>query len=747
MKPNPSTIRDPVTGNPLRYRESNDRPDFGYWHDGKSGTRWPVALGIPYLRGSKAPLAESVSGSICAGNAAEALASLLQDTDPFAPRNPDLAACRQIAEQLLHRPDSLGGREMMDLLQFGPVADYFALRGSAPTFFSGIGLLKAGHQCEAPVIEVACGAGHFLYWMRARGIDVVGIDAVFSKLCLAHYFLGIKSSRLVCAEVDSASGLPLAMSEPSTVFCHDAFYFFERKAEVLGDFRRLAGEAGSVLIGHAHLATADHGSVSGFPVTLADYRTLAQPSASFFDDASLAQVGAVGGRLNQNIPEDAEAISFIEGPIREKVDAAVWPKGECLHEPLQLRWDAESGSTKMDWPSVAFEREYAAASYLETNEDPSLHLPLRVGDGGPLMHPGLTVPAPFLRFGCRPLRWGIIGGGWIASDYFAPAFEFLPHAKLVALAEPRSERREAFRKIAAVETFENWQSMFANCALDAVYIATPNHTHAELIEAAASKGIRILCEKPLATNAPDLERIRTAAKAAPERFQTAFDQRYHPAHALIAQVIGRGDLGTITQLRIHYACWVGGDWGKVPDTDNWRIDRQRAGGGAGFDLLPHCIDLVRTLLDDPIDDSQLLYQHRVHPYATGDRGVDDGALVSARTKSGILVSIHVGYNCPENQPRRRIDISGTGGWLEAENTMGQDPGGKIRMEVAGEPREIVFPNDLLSGPFLRQLDRVSRIWINGREPLFPFADDLEAAGDLIAQDEKANQKQNKRTTL
>ena len=747
MKRSPFSFKDPVTGHPLRFTEGHAHADFGYWHDGKDGTRWPVALGIPYLRGSKAPLAESISELICAGDEGEALATLLGDTDPFAPQKPTLEACRQIAEQMLHRPGSLGGRETMDLLRFGPVADYFALRGSAPTFFSGIGLLKAGHERNRPVVEVACGAGHFLYWMRTQRIDAIGIDAVFSKLCLAHYFLGLESSRLICAEVGNESGLPLAMAEPTTVFCHDAYYFFERKAEVLRDFRRLAGEGGSVLIGHAHLATADHGAVSGFPISQADYRVLAQPSASFLDDATLARAGAQGGQLDQDIPEDAEAISFIEGPVKSKVDAAVWPKGESLHLPLKLRWDAASGSTKMSWPSVAFEREYAAADYLETNEDPSPHLPMRVDVVEPSIHPGLTSPAAFLRLGCRPFRWGIIGGGWIATDYFAPAFHSLPHARLVGLAEPHPDRRVAFREIAQVETFENWQSMFANCSLDAVYIATPNHTHAELVEAAASKGIRVLCEKPLATNVPDLERIRIASRAAPERFQTAFDQRYHPAHARIAQMIARGDLGTVTQMRIHYACWVGDDWGKVPDTDNWRIDRQRAGGGAGFDLLPHCIDLVQTLLNDPIENSRLLYQHRVHPYATRDHQVDDGALVSARTKSGILVSIHVGYNCPENQPRRSIEISGSEGWLEAVNTMGQDPGGRIHVEIKGEAEEIVFPVDPLSGPFLRQLDAVSRIWINGREPLFPFEDDLKAAADLIAQDRQANQTQKEQTIL
>ena len=731
------SLNDPVTGGTLRYTAGPVREDIGFWQADRDSIRWPAIFGIPYLRTARSDLAGDVSRLITAGESVEALAMLLQDTDDFAPARPSLDACRYVAEALLNNAPSLSGREMMAALAYGPVADYFALRGSTPTFFSGIGLLKAGHRESRPVVEIACGAGHFLYWMKSRGIAAIGVDAVFSKLCLAHHFLDLSCRELVCAEAGGDAGLPLSMHAPATVFCHDAFYFLEHKATALDDFRRIAGHGGSVLIGHAHLASADHGAVSGFPLSVSDYRGLTAASTRFFDDAVLAQCGVHGGTLDRTIPEDAEAVGFIEGAAARSIEAGVWPEGECLHAPLQLRWDSVSGSTEMEWPDEAFATEYANADYLRVRNDPSLHLPLVTDGHHPSLHPGLTVPGPFLRLGCRPVRWGVIGGGWIAADYFAPAFHWLPHAELIALAEPHPGRRAAFQAIAPVEAFENWQAMLDHCSLDAVYIATPNDTHADLVEALASQGVRILCEKPLATNLHDLERIRRAAEESPGHFQTAFDQRYHPAHGQIAEMIACGDFGVITQTHIHYACWVDDDWGKVPDTENWRIDARRAGGGAGFDLLPHCVDLVAMLLDDSIDDMQLLYQHRVHSYATRHGGVDDGALMSMRTRGGVLVSVSVGYNCPEDQPRRSITITGTGGWLEAVNTMGQDPGGEVAFERNGRTGKTVLPEHILSGPFLRQLDSVSRTWMNRRAPAFPFPADLALADDLIRQDRRA----------
>ena len=305
---------------------------------------------------------------------------------------------------------------------------------------------------------------------------------------------------------------------------------------------------------------------------------------------------------------------------------------------------------------------------------------------------------------------------------------------MVGVAEPRPDRRTSFQSAHPVNTYENWSSLFEAEALDAVYVATPNHTHAELIEAAAVRGIRVLCEKPIATNLLDLKLIQAASEAAPERFQTAYDQRYHPAHGLIAQKVASGAMGTITQMRIHYACWLDDDWGKIPGTDNWRIDRKRAGGGAGFDLLPHCIDLVKVLLNDCVEYDHLIYQHQVHPYAKDRKAVDDGALMTIRTGRGTLVSIHVAYNCPEDQPRRRIEISGTKGYLEANNTMGQDPGGEVRMQIDGRTTTTGFPDHPVYGPFARQLDRVSRIWLLDRKPPFSFLNDIKAAADLIRLD-------------
>lgn len=736
MSPRWFELLDPVTRARLKFHAVGENTAFGYWSSEGSAQTWPMVFDISFLRVDRAELATQVCTLVKMQDFANAAALLLQDTDDFAPTIAPLGECHRIAERLLANDPELLACDVMQALEFGPVADYFALRGSAPTFFSGLGLLKLGVQPGQPLIEVGCGVGHFLNWLTTRGITALGTDSVFSKLCLASRYMAVKPNLLLCAVSGKKTPLPIETFQPSNVFCHDVFYFIDDKPSAIADFRRLAGLAGNIMVGHAHLATADHGIVSGYPLSIDAYRQIALKEACFFDDAALASIDLTGARLQPKIAETAEAISFIEGELAAG-NSRWWNfANEVLFAPIHLTWSHIDRLTTMNWPSQAFAQEYQSSDYLVSTENPFEYLPFQGNSESLPLHPGLAVAAPFFALGVKPLRWGIIGGGWIAADYFVPAFQFCPHAQLVAVCDIKNERLNAFSHIAGLQLFSELREMLVACRLDAVYIATPNCFHAEIFEAVAAYGIRILSEKPLATNQADLDKIRACTVSSPEFFQTAFDQRYHPAHVQLARRLAGGVLGTVTQVRMHYACWLDDGWSKVSATENWRIDPHRAGGGAGFDLLPHCLDLMLMLTDDAVAAAHLFYQRRIHNYSTV-LGVDDGAVMTVMTQKGVLVSMHVGYNCPENQPRRRIEILGTHGRVEAHNTMGQDAGGELVWQIQGHESREIFPDGLAAGPFVRQLDTLSRQWIRGDLPRFPIQRDIDLAECLVRCDSQA----------
>ncbi len=318
------------------------------------------------------------------------------------------------------------------------------------------------------------------------------------------------------------------------------------------------------------------------------------------------------------------------------------------------------------------------------------------------------------------IGWGIVGCGWVARDFAAPAIAGSNNGRLLALCDPDPAALGAIAPgecdVARTTSIERFLD---TPGLQAVYVAAPNHVHRPLVEAAAAAGKAVLCEKPMAVLAEDAEAMVAACARSGVFYATAFDQRHHPAHRKAAELLRDGAVGRVAAARIVYACWVGASWA----ADNWRIDPARAGGGAFFDLAPHGLDLLAMLLGEPLEEAAILGQRRVHAYAQAPDGVDDGAMVVASTRSGVLAQLHVAYNCPEFLPRRRLEIVGDAGQLTLLDTMGQTPGGTLTLSTAAGTHEVAVEG-IERSPFALQIESFADHLL-GRRP-FGF----EPQGDL-----------------
>ena len=299
------------------------------------------------------------------------------------------------------------------------------------------------------------------------------------------------------------------------------------------------------------------------------------------------------------------------------------------------------------------------------------------------------------------LGWGIAGCGWVARDYVGPAMQASANGRIVALHDPDPASLQRAAALFGAQAHAGLDAFLATPGLQAVYVAAPNHVHRPLVEAAARAGLPVLCEKPMATTLADAKAMVDACAAAGVLYATAFDQRFHAAHRTLAAMVTEGRLGTVTAIRIVYACWLPADWaGDGASQDNWRIDPRRAGGGALMDLAPHGLDLSSYLLNEGLTDIAAIGQARVHRY-----GVEDGALLMARSRSGVMVQMHVAYNCPETLPRRRLEVVGTAGMAVATDTMGQTPGGTLDFidAATGVTEPVPVPGADRS-PFMSQVE-------------------------------------------
>src|SRR5947209_3500849 len=112
-----------------------------------------------------------------------------------------------------------------------------------------------------------------------------------------------------------------------------------------------------------------------------------------------------------------------------------------------------------------------------------------------------------------PLRIGFSGAGWIGRHRMKAMIE-TGHCKVVAVAEPDAASARAAREIAGSDVEISDHRRLLESDLDGIVIATPNFLHAEQSIAALERGISVFCQKPLARNCAETQRVIDAARSA-----------------------------------------------------------------------------------------------------------------------------------------------------------------------------------------------------------------------------------------
>ena len=210
--------------------------------------------------------------------------------------------------------------------------------------------------------------------------------------------------------------------------------------------------------------------------------------------------------------------------------------------------------------------------------------------------------------------------------------------------------------------------------IDIVDICTPNNLHCEIAIAAARAGKAILCEKPLAPNLVDAEKMVRAVKKARVVNMVCHNYRRIPAIALAKQMIERGEIGDrIFHFRARYAQ----DWIVDPNFPLvWRLRSDKAGSGALGDIGSHIVDLARYLVGEfrevcaitetfvkrrSVVGRDRRARHRATRTARVD--VDDAVTMIGRFKNGALASFEATRFAPGRKNSITLEINGSAGSL------------------------------------------------------------------------------------
>src|SRR2546421_2382921 len=141
------------------------------------------------------------------------------------------------------------------------------------------------------------------------------------------------------------------------------------------------------------------------------------------------------------------------------------------------------------------------------------------------------------------LSWGLIGCGDIARKRGAPALRDSADCDLVAVSRGRVELAETFaREFGVRKWYSAWQELLLDQEIDAVYIATPVNLHVSQTIAAAEAGKHVLCEKPMAMNVSECDRMIAAARANKVKLGVAYYRHFYPVIERVKEIIQASEI-------------------------------------------------------------------------------------------------------------------------------------------------------------------------------------------------------------
>jgi dTDP-4-amino-4,6-dideoxygalactose transaminase/predicted dehydrogenase len=174
-----------------------------------------------------------------------------------------------------------------------------------------------------------------------------------------------------------------------------------------------------------------------------------------------------------------------------------------------------------------------------------------------------------------PVDVAVIGFGGIAPDH-VESYEETGIARVVAVSDLLpSNLARALDRWPSLRAYRAYRQLLEEVRPDVVSVCTWPQSHVEVVEAAVAAGVKgILCEKPLALQMSEVERMGNLCAARGVKLAGGHQYRFHPHFVKAAEVVRSGGLGTVSRVR-----------GNIKST--------LANNG------PHLIDTVRFVLGDP----------------------------------------------------------------------------------------------------------------------------------------------------
>ncbi len=196
----------------------------------------------------------------------------------------------------------------------------------------------------------------------------------------------------------------------------------------------------------------------------------------------------------------------------------------------------------------------------------------------------------------RKVRYAVVGAGWIAQEDFMPGVDHTGNSVITALVTGDSEKaRELAKKYKIEHTtdYDGYDTLLGSGNIDAIYLATPNSKHTDLVVRALETSIHVLCEKPMAETVADCQRMIDASEKSGAKLMIAYRLHFEEATIEALETVRSGKLGEPRIFSSVFTQQVSAENSRTAK-DNW--------AGSLPDMGPYPINAVRQIFqDEPLE--------------------------------------------------------------------------------------------------------------------------------------------------
>jgi len=275
----------------------------------------------------------------------------------------------------------------------------------------------------------------------------------------------------------------------------------------------------------------------------------------------------------------------------------------------------------------------------------------------------------------RIIQVAIIGQGRSGKDIHAKLLSRMQDRyRIAAVVDGNEERRRQAAREFACDAYADHEELYSRSDIDLIVNATPSHMHVPVTLAFLQQGFHVLCEKPLAPAAADVDGLIEAAEQAKKKLAVFQQSRFSPSFVRMKQVIDSGVLGRIVRIRFANATFARRwDWQTL----------KRFNGGSLMNIGPHPLDQALQLFDPERMPEVTCYMDSTNSF--GD--AEDYVYVTLRGPGSPVVEVEIS-SC-QTYPSNNYEVQGTRGGLKG--TIGRLDWKYFKLEEAPEQQLIVEP--------------------------------------------------------